>query len=386
MDLSLYFAPIQEELIELSLSKANLGQSLHLYEARIPDLQGIEIAILGVEENRGTTSQSIGYRDAANVVRYKLYGLQKGTPTYRIADLGNLRNGPTRQDTLERLQQVLHYLMEQGILPIVVGGSHDLTLGQYLAYEDFERMVNVLIIDPRLDIGESEAASESFLGQLIKHNPNYLHQLLHLGHQSYLVEEDKQELLQAMYFEAIRLGVVREQLQEMEPVVRSGDMLSFDISAINQSYAPGATQNYPFGLTGEEACQLCWYAGMNERMTSIGFFEYDADKDDENGTTAFVLATMIWYVIEGFYQRVGEKDFQSEKFLIYEVDMDEEPSSIRFFKSRRTEKWWMEVPNPEGAQSVFIRNKMVPCSYQDYELALKGEIPSRWMSAFTRRE
>ena len=386
MDLSLYFDPIDDELVELSLSKANLGQSLHLYESRLPDLTGMEIALVGLQENRGTISQSMGYSGAADAIRWKLYQLQKGTSTYRMADLGNLRSGPTREDTIQRIQQVLQYLIEKEVLPILIGGSHDLTLGQYLAYGEFERMVNMLVIDPQIDMGEAESANGSFLGDIIKHHPNYLFQLMHLGHQSYLVSEDKQELLHSMYFEAIRLGTVREKLSQMEPIVRGADLLSFDVSAMSQSYAPGATQNLPFGLTGEEACQLCWYAGMSERLTSVGFHEYDADKDDDNGTTAFVIATMIWYVIEGFYHRVGEKDFQSENFLIYEVDLEGEPASIRFFKSRRTEKWWMEVPNPEGTQSVFLRNKMIPCSYEDYELALSGEIPSRWLSAFTRRE
>ncbi len=384
MDLSLYFDPVGEELVELTLNKPNLGQSVHLYEARVPDLTGIQIAIMGVQENRGTSTQSMGYNHAADEVRKKLYPMHKGTATYRAVDLGNLRNGPTREDTVQRVQQIVQYLLSKGILTIIVGGSHDLTVGQYLAYEEFERMLNLLVVDPRIDIGESEAANGSFITDIVKHNPGFLFQLIHLGHQSYLVEEDKQELLQSMYFEAIRLGLVREKLQEMEPVVRAADMMSFDISALSQMFAPGATLNFPFGLSGEEACQLCWYAGMNERLTSVGFYEYDADKDDANGTTAFVVATMIWYLIEGYYHRVDEKDFMSDKFLIYEVDMEGEPSSIRFFKSKRTEKWWMEVPNPEGAKSVFIRNKMVPCSYEDYELALTGEIPPRWLSAYTR--
>ena len=80
-------------------------------------------------------------------------------------------------------------------------------------------------------------------------------------------------------------------------------MLTFDISSIKLQFCPGGSQSEVFGLTGEEACQICWYAGMNDKLSSAGFYEYDPDKDIDGQPTAITMAVMIWYFIEGFKNR-----------------------------------------------------------------------------------
>ncbi|MEQ8881506.1 MAG: arginase family protein, partial [Cyclobacteriaceae bacterium] len=190
-------------------------------------------------------------------------------------------------------------------------------------------------------------------------------------------------LMEKLCFESIRLGVVKENIKEMEPVIRDADMLSFDISSIQSQYCPGGADANVFGLTGEEACQLCWYAGLNDKLSSAGFYQYNVLKDSEDKRTAFVVATMLWYFIEGYYSRKGDKNFQSNDYLIYEVALGSEPSSIKFYKSKLSEKWWMEVPHPDE-KTVFMRSRMIPCSYSDYETALKGEVPTRWINTLSK--
>lgn len=384
MDLSLFLDPISNDIHRLTIEEPNFGQSIYTYFEQIPDLEGIHIALIGINETRGSERNASGLGEAADAIRQKLYSLQKGAGGYRIADLGNLRNGPTLEDTYLRVKEVCTMLLEQEVLPVLIGGTHDMLIGQYQSYENLERMVNLMVVDNAINIGEANEASVSHLDTIIKYDPNYLFQLLHLGHQSFLVGEEKFALMESLYFEAIRIGMVKEKLEEMEPLIRDADLLSFDVSAINQQFAPGANHAGPYGLSGEEACQLCWYAGLNDKLTSIGFHEYDVDRDDERRTTAFVIATMIWYFIEGYYNRVEDKLFQLENYMIYEVDLGGEPASIRFFKSKRSEKWWMEVPDASNEKSVFLKSKMIPCSYADYESATKGEIPSRWLAAYAR--
>lgn len=384
MDLSLFLDPISNDIHRLTIEEPNFGQSIYTYFEQIPDLEGIHIALIGIVETRGCERNASGLGEAADAVRKKLYQLQRGTPGYRIVDLGNVRNGPELKDTYLRVREVCTMLLSQGIVPVLIGGTHDMLIGQYQSYETLERMINLMVVDNAINIGDANDASGTHLDTIIKYDPNYLFQLLHLGHQSFLVGEEKFALMESLYFEAVRIGMVKEKLEEMEPLIRDADLLSFDVSSINQQFAPGASNSGPYGLSGEDACQLCWYAGLNDKLTSIGFHEYDVDRDDERGTTAFVMATMIWYFIEGYYNRVEDKLFQLENYLIYEVSMVGEPDSIRFFKSKRSEKWWMEVPDAAQEKSVFLKNKMIPCSYSDYESALSGEIPSRWLAAYAR--
>jgi formiminoglutamase len=122
---------------------------------------------------------------------------------------------------------------------------------------------------------------------------------------------------------------------------------------------------------------------MNEKLRSIGFYEYNPDLDEHNKKTASVIATMIWYFVEGYYNRKNEQNFKSNDFMKYSVSMPVEPEVISFYKSKFSEKWWMEIPYPSGIKK-YSRNSIVPCSYSDYQTAVKGEIPDRYISTIAK--
>ncbi len=377
MDLKLFFDPIE---IDVDQTPASFQSSIYINRLKMPDHEGMDIALIGMTEYRGGTIKAD--IKSADEIRKQLYQLKKGFGDYGIVDLGNFRNGPELADTYLRLKEVCSYLMEKGIIPVIFGGSHDLDLGQYYAYETSEKLVSVLNIDNQLDL-EDESPERGHIGKIFKHSPNYLFSYYHLAFQSYLTNQKSIELLEKLSFEAVRLGVVKENIKDIEPMVRDADMLSFDISALQAFYAPGALNSKVYGLTGEESCQLCWYAGQNEKMSSIGLYNYDASKDSDDRKTAFVMSTMIWYFIEGYYHRKGDKNFKSNDYLMYEVHLGGDPDTIRFYKSKLSERWWMEVPNPD-ADGLFNRNRMIACNYSDYDLALKGELPDRWMNFFNK--
>lgn len=385
MDLKLFFDPVRT--IEVSkLPASAIVHSFYINKDKMPDTDGMDMAIIGLQESRGAEeANQKGISRSAEEIRKQLYRLKKGTGNLKVMDLGNFRNGPELTDTYQRLQEVCAYLMEHNVLPVLIGGSHNLDLGQYLAYENQEKLITVLSIDNKLDLADPKTGlpNESHIHQIFKHDPNFLFSYYQLGYQSFLVDAKEADLLEKLYFEAIRLGVLKENIKELEPVIRDADMVTFDVSALQAHYAPGATGSNVYGLSGEEACQLCWYAGLNNKLSSIGFYEYDVAKDSDDRKTAFVLATMIWYFIEGFYNRKGDKHFRSSDYLIYEVPLGGDPASIKFYKSKVSEKWWMEVPHPQET-SGFLRSRMIPCSYSDYETALNGEVPNRWISTYSK--
>ena len=144
-----------------------------------------------------------------------------------------------------------------------------------------EKYVSVLNVDAALDMHRRRSAytSEYHIHQILVHEPNYLFNYSHLAYQSYLTSPDALAVLEGLHFDAYRIGQMRENMEEIEPVIRQADMMSFDVGAIRMQDAPGNFHVHPFGLTGEEACQLCWYAGLNEKMTSVGFYEYNPELD-----------------------------------------------------------------------------------------------------------
>jgi formiminoglutamase len=380
MNLSIFFEPLNEDVFATLNKPRTLGAYINRFVSKFPDWRAADIAILGVNETRGKGESAEQEHPAgtspARAVRKKLYSLNKGSGRCQIVDLGNLRPGISLEDTYLRLKEIVELLISHNTIPVIVGGSHDLEYGQYMGYEHLERVVTMVTVDSSVDMTEEEdaPAHKKQLRQILMHEPNYLFSLGQIGYQSYLVEPEVMATLEKLHFEAYRVGEVHRSIQEMEPVVRLADLLTIDISAIRYQDAPGYQPANPFGLTGEEACQLCWYAGMSDTLTSLGIYEYQPELD-EREVTATTIATMIWYFIEGYYHRKNELDFGSSKFTKYAVAFNEEPDRMTFYKSRQSEKWWLEVESLSNDKG----SRIVPCSYEDYLQAINGEVPNRWI-------
>lgn len=376
MDLNIFFSPIEESVFEGIESNSSFFKNIKAYTDKIPDYREAHIVIIGIADPD---------TKAADEIRRKLYNLKRGAGKYRIADLGNLNAGHDRDELQTRISEVCRMVLEKNVLPIIIGGSHDLDYGQYTAYETFEKLVSFLNVDAFLDLEDDTraAADKRHVHKILLHEPNYLFNYIHLAYQSFLIDSTSVSILEKLYFEAFRIGEMKTNMQEMEPAIRHADLLSFDITAIRSSDAPGNAQAQPFGLTGEEACQICWYAGLNEKLSSVGFYGYHPHLDDTHNKTASVIATMIWYFIEGYYHRKNEQNFRGNDFIKYTVSMPNDPETIAFYKSKMSEKWWLEVPNPTGIKK-YARNTLIPCSYTDYQLATKGEVPERYISTLAK--
>jgi arginase family enzyme len=383
MDLSPYFSPVSlfHHDAELQSEKNKIASFAEIFteEDGFPEIEGAAIALIGVSEDRGALENK-GCADGADQVRGYFYNLYSHWNGLKLTDLGNIKQGNSIDDTYFAVKEVVSYLLSQNILPIILGGSQDLTYANYLAYEHIGKVINFASVDPLFDIGhdEFELNSRSFLSRIILHQPNYLFNYTNIGYQSYYVDHDAVILIKNLYFDAHRLGNVRSNMEESEPMIRNADFVSFDISSIRQSDAPGTFYANPNGFLGEEACRICRYAGMSDKLTSIGFYEYNP-KFDIQGRTAKLISQMIWYFIDGYMNRAADlPDEVSDNYIRFMVNIDGFNDQMVFLKSKRTERWWMVVQSPNHIGERYRRHQFVPCSYADYQSAMNQEIPDRW--------
>ncbi|RDC66326.1 formimidoylglutamase [Adhaeribacter pallidiroseus] len=381
MNLAIFFEPLPEEFYQPHSNPKTFGASIDLFIHKFPEWRQADIALLGINEIRGTGQENNPENRPATAVRRQLYALKKGTGRYKIVDLGDLLPGITLEDTYLRIKEIVENLISQNTLPIIIGGSHDLDYGQFLAYENLDKAINLVTIDSHMDMSEEPGTLpyRQHLQRILLHEPNYLFSLSQIAYQSYFVEQEVAVVLEKLHFETVRLGQVHTNIQEVEPVVRHADMISFDIRALKHNDAPGYEPANPFGLTGEEACQLCWYAGLNDTLSSFGIYDYSPALDVRQ-VTAATIAVMLWYFVEGYYHRKNETDFTSNKFLKYAIGFHDNPNKMVFYKSKVSDKWWMEVEPLRSEKQA----KIIPCSYEDYLLAAKGEIPNRWILTQSR--
>jgi arginase family enzyme len=389
MDFSIYFDPVTTVGYPHSdnPSRARIGNVIKSFtnDDGFPDLEEMDIAILGVNEDRNAINNA-GCGQTPDEVRKKLYNLFPGEYNARIADLGNIKQGHQPEDTYFALSAVVAELLKARIVPIIIGGSQEITYANYQAYESLGQIINIVSIDPEFDIGESEEEfnSKSYLSKIILHQPNFLFNYTNIGYQTYFVDQDAIRLMKNLFFDVYRLGEVRSNLQEVEPLVRNADLLTFDMSAVRCSDAPGNGNAGPNGFYGEEACQIIRYAGLSDKLTSIGFYEMNPSYD-ENDRTAHLIAQMIWYFVDAFYKRQREYPYkEKDHFLKYIVKIEGHKEDIIFYKSTRSDRWWMEVNCPVDRRIKYERHYLVPCSYKDYQIACENDIPDRWWQAYQK--
>ncbi len=388
MDLSVFFQPINFSEYIQELPQSAIGKLIQIFDNpnQFPNCEGVQLALIGVKEGR----QSINNHACANgpdVIRKKLYALYQGDFNLKMVDLGNIKAGYEIKDTYFALTSVVEQLIKNNIIPIVIGGGQDLTYPMYRAYEKLEQIINLVAIDPRFDFNSelSEINSQSYLDKIILHQPCYLFNYSNIGYQTYLVDQSTLNLLQKLFFDAYRLGWVRSNIEEVEPIVRNADMLSVDISAIRFADAPATAFTSPNGFNGEDVCQMMRYAGLSEKLSSIGIFEYNPQLDTHE-QTAYLIAEMIWCFIDGFYSRKHDLPSpNSSSHVKYRVSLENNKYEIVFYKSNKTDRWWMDVPYPnQSPKSKYERHHLVPCSYNDYQLACNEEMPDKWWQTFQK--
>ncbi|NNC45568.1 MAG: arginase, partial [Winogradskyella sp.] len=138
------------------LSEQALGRKLRIHSRQngIPDLDDIQIAIIGVQETRNDVNY-IGQVPKFDNIRMALYLLYPGNWNTNIADLGDIEQGETVEDTYFAVRTAITVLLEKNIIPIIIGGSQDITYANYRAYDDVMPMVNIVSIDTNFDLGDA---------------------------------------------------------------------------------------------------------------------------------------------------------------------------------------------------------------------------------------
>ncbi|MCB9032776.1 MAG: hypothetical protein H6553_02975 [Chitinophagales bacterium] len=366
-----FVAPLDDTTIqELQRSNPNKKQSIVPYYDGMP-LDAFSIAMVGINDyNRHEAFK--GVENASSSVRRVLYQYEQFTNGVQLLDLGNIIAGETFNDSLVALREVIKDCIKNNIILIIIGGDNECVKAQYEAMKIFEAPIKVAYVSSNNKIYIDNNYIKLFLNDV---DLNALH---FIALQSYMYRSDFFSALDDSKLKQLRVGKIRANLYEAEPLIREADLMAFDISAIRFSDAPAQLMPSPNGLFGDEACAIAKFAGMSEFINSFGIYNYFPN-NDKHLVTAQQIAQMIWYFMEGVSVRT--KDYpitdmnQFDQFTIHHDDM---PNDLVFLRSKKTERWWMQIfTEHNGIQ----KHELIPCTYQDYLLAKQLEIPEAYIKA-----
>ncbi len=383
-----FLTPVSKPVIahrEL-LPVGTIGKQLfvHTIKGELPDLEKVKFAIFGCKENRRDINY-MGLDVHFDAVRMSLYGLYPGNWKHTIADLGDIEKGASVEDSYFAVKAVTAALLKKNIIPIILGASQDALYAKYRAYDGVASMINMVNIDTRFDLGDAEAAitNKSYVGKIIVDKPYNLFNYSVLGYQSFFNPPQEIALMEALYFDAHRLGAVTADIKDVEPIFRNADLVSMDISAIKSAELGSYNKENPNGFDGMEICAISRYAGISNKVSSFSLFEITDFTTSRSG--AMLLGQVVWYFIEGVNFRVSDDDFTDKKhYTTYKVPIDDEV--LIFIKSNKTGRWWIELPFISNIDNKLKSSTLLPCTYGEYLGATNQEIPERWLKARRKNE
>lgn len=384
MDLKEFLIPVPASEI-IKQEKAHGQQwikQIGFYGLENVDFKEYELALIGIEEDRENPDGE-GADLGISKVREELYKLYNWHSNFNLVDMGTVKRGQSIRDSYAALSAVVVECLSNQVIPIIVGGTHDMAYGQFMAYGYQDERVNMVVFDERIDLEQRDDrfTSDAFLYQILTYEPNILGQYVQAGFQHCLNQPNMVETLKKLHFETYRLAELTQNPHRLEPLVRDADLISLDLSVLKHADACGQKNNTPTGMSAEVACQLARFAGISDRLSSFGIHEYYAHKDEE-GRTAQLIAQIIWHFVDGYYSRKNDHpDLTADQYTSYIVPLLEEGQELVFLKSTKSDRWWMKIPKEEANGKAFT---LVPCLYEDYLQATREEIPDRWMDAFLR--
>ena len=381
-----FLSPVNEVLLDeiKRLDPQSIGSQIKVHSERsgIPDLEGVHVAIFGVKEIR----RSVKDQEKPNFdeIRREFYALFPGNWRVKLADLGDIEPGALVEDTYFAVQDIVEKLIKKDILPVILGGSQDLIYAQYRAYDNLDQMVNLVNIDRNFDLGDADKAtsSKSYVGKIVVDKPYNLFNYSTVGYQTYFNSQEEIELMERLFFEAYRLGEVTSDLTGMEPIFRNANLVGLDIGSIDSASINSAYFKSPNGFSGREICALSRYAGISDKVSSFGVYEY---VNNLGSLGNMLVSQIIWYFIEGVNYRTNENTISAKKeFIRYNVPIDDE--ILVFFKSPVSGRWWIEIPFLNTIDTKLKRHTLLPCSEDDYLDACNQVIPERWYKAKRKNE
>jgi formimidoylglutamase len=290
------------------------------------EFRDVDVVIIGVPQDEGVTRNKgrPGAKDAPNEVRRYFYRLtpfnfnfQEQLTKLKIFDIGNLKVDGSLENIHERLERAVYVFVKNGILPIVIGGGHDIAFPDYLGFaKNFDERI-VINVDTHLDVRNSTLRNSGTPFRQILECEFKPKKLFEVGIQSYansIYHFNYAIESGAVVFtlDEIKRRGIDKILEEIKTEVKDMPVhFSFDVDSVRNSDAPGVSATYPDGLSAEEVLKIALFFGLNFNVKVLDIAELNP-KFDIDGKSARLVAFFILNFLTGLSnsERLNEKRFK----------------------------------------------------------------------------
>jgi len=248
----------------------------------------------GIKMNGGRAGAAEGPRAFRDALARQGVAEPAGFAWPAVYDAGDVIAASTLEETHERVTEATKAVAALGLLPIAVGGGHDLTFAFVRGVAaDIESPV-VVYCDAHLDVRESPGSGMPFrwLAETCGVKEFHVH-----GLDPYANTAEHLKWFQAH-------GGHVDPFGPDDPWPGGDLCFSFDLDVLDQQTAPGVSAPNPTGWSAALAERWCRAAGRCERVRCLDLMELSPphDRDDR---TARLAARLFLSMLRGVSERRG---------------------------------------------------------------------------------
>lgn len=221
------------------------------------------------------------------------------------ADLGDVSLTGNLDADQSTLGEVVAGQLKLGRFIIILGGGHETSYGHFLGYAIARQRPSVLNWDAHADVRplrDRLAHSGSPFRQAIEHPTRALRSYTVAGLQPQAVAASHLEYVRrhgrALYCDEVTPTVMRELYAKLE----APGMVSFDMDAVDQAFAPGVSAPATGGFGIAPWLELAYEAGRHPSVRSCDLVEFNPMLD-RDGQTGRLAALTVWHILRGFAAR-----------------------------------------------------------------------------------
>tara|TARA_R110000822_G_scaffold88357_3_gene204808 strand:- start:579 stop:1544 length:966 start_codon:yes stop_codon:yes gene_type:complete len=259
----------------------------------------------GVRRNQGR----IGARKGPQSIRNKLGKLPIHHTDKKIIDFGDVLCLDTYlEDCQKALSKTISKLIKHNVLPIAIGGGHDIAYANFNGIKDAiknvsKNKIGIINFDAHFDLRavETVANSGTPFNQILSENDTVSYFAIGIQQQSNTKELfEIAEKHKVSYVSNFECETFSENLKiKLNAFIKNVDYLyiTIDLDGFSSAYAPGVSAPSSLGFTPHFAYKVLAFLFESKKVISCDIAELNPDFDTDEHT-ASLAAKLIDYIIQ----------------------------------------------------------------------------------------
>jgi len=198
-----------------------------------------------------------------------------------LVDLGDVDTSGDPDKTFALTEKAVARILEQGAVPIVLGGDHSITYPVLRAFARVHKPLDILHFDAHPDL------YDDLYGDRLSHACPFA-RILEDGLAAGVVQVGVRAVTAAHRAKALKHGVRMIEMKEIEGPLQlrfvNPVYISFDMDVLDPAFAPGVSHHEPGGLATRQAIQVI--QDLKGKIVGLDIVELNPTRDPSGITAA----------------------------------------------------------------------------------------------------